>query len=120
MIAVCIDDPPVAQYESIKNLPPHLLKQLRRCFEDYKVLEGKKCARDRDGVDAALHRYSIVNATEFDISPATSTITLTEPVPPGTSTMIEVSVYCEAFPADVPNSTVPVCEHASGSSVGGW
>ncbi|MDH5581776.1 MAG: inorganic diphosphatase, partial [Bdellovibrionales bacterium] len=36
------DDPEYNHYESIKELPPHRLNQVRRFFEDYKKLEGKQ------------------------------------------------------------------------------
>ena len=41
IIAVCIDDPAVAHYEDVKQLPPHLMRELDRFFRDYKMLEGK-------------------------------------------------------------------------------
>jgi inorganic pyrophosphatase len=41
IIAVCIDDPAFAHYESVRALPPHILLELDRFFRDYKVLEGK-------------------------------------------------------------------------------
>jgi inorganic pyrophosphatase len=41
IIAVCIDDPAVAHYETVQQLPPHLMRELDRFFRDYKVLEGK-------------------------------------------------------------------------------
>lgn len=41
IIAVAIDDPAVSHYQATTELPPHLLKELRRFFEDYKSLEGK-------------------------------------------------------------------------------
>lgn len=42
IIAVCIDDPAVAQYQAIGALPKHELVQLHRFFEDYKALENKR------------------------------------------------------------------------------
>src|SRR5882724_3467309 len=42
IVAVCIDDPAYAHYESVRALPPHIVKELDRFFRDYKQLEGKK------------------------------------------------------------------------------
>jgi len=41
IVAVCIDDPAVAHYRDIHELPPHIMRELDRFFRDYKVLEGK-------------------------------------------------------------------------------
>src|SRR4051794_11384338 len=41
IIAVCIDDPAVAHYAEINELPPHVMRELDRFFRDYKALEGK-------------------------------------------------------------------------------
>ncbi len=41
IVAVCIDDPAVAHYTAIGELPPHVMRELDRFFRDYKQLEGK-------------------------------------------------------------------------------
>src|SRR5262245_54090029 len=41
IVAVCIDDPAVAHYTEIKELPPHVMRELDRFFRDYRALEGK-------------------------------------------------------------------------------
>jgi inorganic pyrophosphatase len=41
IVAVCIDDPAYSHYESVQQLPPHMMRELDRFFRDYKVLEGK-------------------------------------------------------------------------------
>src|SRR5215472_9474993 len=42
IIAVHLDDPSVAQYSHIREIPQHLLLEMKRFFEDYKLLEHKK------------------------------------------------------------------------------
>jgi len=42
IVAVCVDDPAVAHYTALRELPPHVLRELERFFSDYKVLEGKR------------------------------------------------------------------------------
>ncbi|HEX5270692.1 MAG TPA: inorganic diphosphatase [Gemmataceae bacterium] len=41
IIAVHVDDPSYAGFQSIKELAPHRLRELQRFFMDYKTLEGK-------------------------------------------------------------------------------
>jgi inorganic pyrophosphatase len=42
IIAVHIDDPEYQGYRDIEDLPQHRLRELKRFFLDYKVLEGKE------------------------------------------------------------------------------
>ncbi len=41
IIAVHVDDPEYAHYNSIADLPPHRMREVKRFFEDYKALEEK-------------------------------------------------------------------------------
>jgi inorganic pyrophosphatase len=42
IVAVSVGDPSFAEYTDKAQLPPHLLRELRRFFEDYKALEHKQ------------------------------------------------------------------------------
>jgi inorganic pyrophosphatase len=42
IVAVCIDDPAYEDYESLDQMPQHVMKELDRFFRDYKTLENKR------------------------------------------------------------------------------
>jgi inorganic pyrophosphatase len=42
IVAVSVRDPSFEGYTDKAQLPPHVLRQLRRFFEDYKTLEHKQ------------------------------------------------------------------------------
>jgi inorganic pyrophosphatase len=42
IVAVSVHDPSVAEYTDKAQLPRHVMRQLRRFFEDYKALENKQ------------------------------------------------------------------------------
>jgi len=63
IIAVCIDDPAYAHYDSVQALPPHILRELERFFRDYKVLEGTQDAVEVGEMYGRDRALDVIRAT---------------------------------------------------------
>lgn len=63
IIAVHADDPAYNSYDDISSLPKHVIKELQRFFEDYKILENKEVV-----VDSLRGHFDAVNAIKEAIA----------------------------------------------------
>jgi inorganic pyrophosphatase len=77
IIAISVRDPAFADYTDHSQLPAHVLRQVRRFFEDYKVLERKQVvvedllgpAQAHDIIREALEMYRKLRRGELSKSP---------------------------------------------------
>jgi inorganic pyrophosphatase len=72
IIAVHADDPEYSHYTSIYELPPHRINELRRFFQDYKLLEEKEVIvnefLDRDeALEIVRHTIELYQRHEPDL-----------------------------------------------------
>ncbi len=59
ILAVSALDPAYAEIQSLDDLPPHTLREMKRFFQDYKVLENKEVV-----VDDFLPKADAITALE--------------------------------------------------------
>lgn len=64
IIAVAAHDPSVNHIKTVKDLPPHIITELRNFFEQYKVLENKRVVID-NFQDKETALKIITDAIEF-------------------------------------------------------
>jgi inorganic pyrophosphatase len=61
IIAVAENDPSVSHINDVKDLPPHLLAELKHFFENYKTLENKKVVVDE--IKSREEAYQVIEAS---------------------------------------------------------
>jgi len=69
IIAVHVNDPAFNEYRDISELQDHVLSEIRRFFEDYKVLEHKQVVVEgllgaKDAVAAVVESFALYRAEE--------------------------------------------------------
>ncbi|MCB9027080.1 MAG: inorganic diphosphatase [Bdellovibrionaceae bacterium] len=64
IIAVHANDPEYSHFNSISELPVHRLSELKRFFEDYKILENKTVVVE-NFLDASIAKTIILNAIDY-------------------------------------------------------
>jgi inorganic pyrophosphatase len=76
IIAVAADDPAVSHYGHCDQLPGHTLKEIRRFFQDYKVLEHKEVVVDefRGPVEAVDELRRCLDLYDEEILPTLATV----------------------------------------------
>ena len=63
IVAVCVDDPSYAHYQTIEELPPHIMRELDRFFRDYKILEGKADQVEIGAMYGKDHALSVIRTS---------------------------------------------------------
>jgi len=61
IVAVAVDDPAFSHYTDAAQLPPHVMLELRRFFQDYKALEGK--ISEVDELYSRVHALEVMKAS---------------------------------------------------------
>jgi inorganic pyrophosphatase len=56
LLGVNVCDPAFSDYRELSELPKHVVRELRRFFQDYKILEGKEVI-----VEELLGRHEALN-----------------------------------------------------------
>lgn len=67
IIAVHVHDPEYRHYETIDELPPHRMQEIRRFFEDYKQLENKEVKVEPIVGKEEAHACIVAAMTQYQI-----------------------------------------------------